>query len=401
MRILIVLCFCMNVLVMTGPTSRAAIVFDFDYTYDTGFFNSNAQARTMLQQAGATLTARLVDNLGAITPGSGDTWTAVISNPATGQAPPSPITNLTIPTNTIKVYVGARSLGGPLAVGGPGGFSGSGSQSFVDAVSKRGQSGVSSSVPSSDFGPWGGTVAFDNSRNWNFSSNAPSSGQDDFFSVAIHELAHVLGYGTAKSWQTLLTATLTPFNKTQYVGPFKGAKATALYGANVPLETPPAQATSADPVIHAQHFAANVMSQVGTVNQQPIMSASITTGTRKQMTKLDWATLDDLGWDLARNGDANADGTVDLSDLALLASRYGQSGTWSTGDFNDDGLVDLSDLALLAANYGSTGIAGAPVEGMGSFDSDWAFAQASVPEPGTGLFAGAALLLLCKRNRPT
>ena len=65
---------------------------------------------------------------------------------------------------------------------------------------------------------------------------------------------------------------------------------------------------------------------------------------------------------VALYGDANLDGRVDVSDLAILAANYRKhvTGGWSMGDFNDDGVVDVKDLALLAANYrhslGSTAV---------------------------------------------
>ena len=55
-------------------------------------------------------------------------------------------------------------------------------------------------------------------------------------------------------------------------------------------------------------------------------------------------------------GDANLDGTVDGSDVTILAANW-QAGvntgtaTWSMGDFNGDGKVDGSDLTILASNW--------------------------------------------------
>lgn len=72
-------------------------------------------------------------------------------------------------------------------------------------------------------------------------------------------------------------------------------------------------------------------------------------------------------------GDANRDGTVDASDLGILATHYGATSgaQWGDGDFTGDGSVDVSDLGLLATNY-----------------SNGSSSVASVPEPG-----GIALLL--------
>ena len=55
-------------------------------------------------------------------------------------------------------------------------------------------------------------------------------------------------------------------------------------------------------------------------------------------------------------GDANGDKQVNLVDLSILATHYGQSNltgnTWALGDFNDDQAVGLADLSILAGHYG-------------------------------------------------
>jgi hypothetical protein len=55
-------------------------------------------------------------------------------------------------------------------------------------------------------------------------------------------------------------------------------------------------------------------------------------------------------------GDANNDGSVNISDLAILAAHYGTKtgATWSMGDFNGDGAVNIEDLSILAAHWGET-----------------------------------------------
>ncbi len=66
-------------------------------------------------------------------------------------------------------------------------------------------------------------------------------------------------------------------------------------------------------------------------------------------------------------GDANNDGTVNLSDFNLLAANFGQSGRdYTQGDFNYDGTVNLADFNLLAARFGaSLAPDGAAVPGRG------------------------------------
>lgn len=54
-------------------------------------------------------------------------------------------------------------------------------------------------------------------------------------------------------------------------------------------------------------------------------------------------------------GDLDADGTVALSDLAILLSHFGMSGATSAdGDLDGDWDVDLADLAGLLSRFGTT-----------------------------------------------
>jgi arabinogalactan endo-1,4-beta-galactosidase len=102
-------------------------------------------------------------------------------------------------------------------------------------------------------------------------------------------------------------------------------------------------------------------------------------------------------------GDANLDGIVNGSDLAILAANFNQPVTgWDQGDFNYGTVVNGSDLALLAANFNQADSGGASAGDMAALD---AFAAAngislptsssSVPEPASMaliLISGAGLL---------
>lgn len=92
-------------------------------------------------------------------------------------------------------------------------------------------------------------------------------------------------------------------------------------------------------------------------------------------------------------GDANLDGTVNLTDLLALLNNYGASGRdWAEGDFNYDGTVNLTDLLALLNNYGQSAT-------VADFASTASRATA-VPEPATrGLILLGATNLLTRRRR--
>ncbi|MCR9199590.1 MAG: lamin tail domain-containing protein, partial [Planctomycetaceae bacterium] len=254
-----------------------------DYRFDTAnFFDPNTAdgqaAREILEAAAGVLESRIFDALSAIEPGGGNTWTAFFSNPATGST--DNIVDLEIPENEILIFAGARELGGStLGRGGPGGLSGMGTSDFIgDLFRDQPTAGDATTANRMDFGPWGGSITFDTSTNWHFGEDAPGGGTFDFFSVAIHELGHVMGVGTADSWRNLITG-----------GVFTGAAAVADQGGNVPVTS------------DSGHWAAGTSSSllgVAGSSQEASMSPSIGSGTRKLFTELDFAGLDDLGWDV-------------------------------------------------------------------------------------------------------
>ena len=55
-------------------------------------------------------------------------------------------------------------------------------------------------------------------------------------------------------------------------------------------------------------------------------------------------------------GDANLDGSVDVSDFNLWnANRFAESTSWCSGDFNADGVTDVSDFNIWNLNKFRTG----------------------------------------------
>ena len=151
-----------------------------------------------------------------------------------------------------------------------------GTQAFPNAVLSRGEPGAVAQPPT-DYGSWAGSISFATSNiTWHFGTTTTGlgSGEADFLSAATHELAHVLGFGTANSWKTFVSG-----------GNFTGAKSVARFGSNVPLAT--GQGHWVDGAVDPP------------TGLETAMDPVILLDTRKLMTELDFAGLDDLGWEVS------------------------------------------------------------------------------------------------------
>jgi hypothetical protein len=380
-----------------------AIDLVFDYSLDTyqfndgtvGFFNKYPEAKTDLEIA-ARVFERFQDQLAAIEPssmadpvdvdpstGPYDVWAGLITHPGTGQGSYR-IPGLTIEANTVIVYAGGRNLGGStLGVGGTGGSSTFVGTDFETTLRTRGQ-GTLDEVLGADaveIAPWGGSIAFDTvdgggERLWNFGA-APTSGdvdESDFLSVAIHELAHLLGFSSGTS----------SFANKISEGQFTGTAAEYYYGEAVPLAG------------DLSHFAEGTLSEVRGVTQETAMDPSLRSvngiSDRKLFTDLDYAVMRDIGWTVPLIGDANVDGSVDIADLVRLSQNYSASGDvgWAQGDFNLDGVVDIADLVLLSQHYSQQDPLGSPAALL---------AAVTTPEPGAAGALLGMLLLSALRDR--
>ncbi|MEZ6062652.1 MAG: GEVED domain-containing protein [Planctomycetaceae bacterium] len=335
---------CRHRSIITGPAEvledRRLLTLNikFDYSMDDSRFFAPQERKDALERAAAVLEARITDTLSAITPGSGNTWTAELFDPATGNR--SQVGNLTVAANQIVIFAGARNLGkiGTRPVLGQGSSGGvpswRGTQAFGTAVVTRGQSGVNVSNPaaSTDFAAWGGALAFttalDAGQSWNFGTGAPGANQYDFFSVAVHEMAHLLGFGLAPSYMRLVNAS----------NQFTGTKSRQLFGGNVPLET------------GAGHWMVDTAANLpGTsTRQETLMDPDFEPGVRKLITDLDWAGLDDLGWDVSA-----VSTQLDFGDAPDASNGTG------TGNYK-----------TRAADGGASHVVGAQLRLGGSVDAD-------------------------------
>lgn len=349
-----------------APSNAIEIEFrlacELESTCNSGdFFSEYPEALDALQFA-ARAYAPFADALTGATLSS-----ATFTHPLTGQHNFA-VSGLSVPADTLLVYVAGRDL----AVGRVG-------EASVGESSlpwNRGQGNVSGPA-ADDFAPWGGSIAFDtlddsgNPRPWHFDiSTRPPPGKLDFLSVALHELGHVFGFGTADSFANLVTDHL-----------FTGPQASALYGGSVPTFEEVGHPT--------QHWDDNLTSPPAVKEPRVALSRLLYLGRRTLITPLDYAAYADIGWQvpdrlLDLHGNFNADARVDGGDFLEWQRSLSGVGQASQGDPVSEHPIASYELWLWSQNFGATKALAAA-------------SGTSVPEPtGTILLASG---LLCGYGR--
>ncbi|GGC13187.1 hypothetical protein GCM10011363_32380 [Marivita lacus] len=158
----------------------------FDYRFDsTGFFD-DPDRRAALEAAGAEWEAIIQDDFAEVPTGT----VFSIRNPTT-----SVVETVTLdqPVDDIVIFVGATHFNSSiLAIAGPDGGDASG-----DIYAARISPDFRGTGPVTDFEPWAGSITFDLGSNWSFDIAGPVAGQNDFLSVAVHEIGHILGIGSS------------------------------------------------------------------------------------------------------------------------------------------------------------------------------------------------------------
>ena len=92
-------------------------------------------------------------------------------------------------------------------------------------------------------------------------------------------------------------------------------------------------------------------------------------------------------------GDANADGSVDLSDLSTLLNNFGAATlNWTSGNFDNATTIDLTDLSDVLNNFGQSNPDASSTPTFG--------ATLTAPEPASLLLIASAPTLLFYRRRP-
>ena len=235
----------------------------FDYRFDsTGFFADPA-ARAALERAGAIWEAAIGDDFDAVPAGiSFD-----IDDPS--RSGTDRVVTLDAPIDDLVIFVGAQSLNGPLGVGGYDG-TGIGGDSLGDIYKARITADFRGTGPVTDFEPWAGTISFEIAADWSFDLAGPVAGRFDFLSVALHEIGHVLGFGTAPIFKAMIAG-----------GLFDGVNARAANGG-APVE---------------MYGLGHVAESSGA--DEPLMDPDLLRGVRKLPGDLDHVLLADIGYEIA------------------------------------------------------------------------------------------------------
>ena len=281
------------VLMTLEERALLSLSIQINYDYDTNdFFNTQAKKDAM-QSVANQVAATINDHLAAIVPSGTDTWGESFIDPSTGED--REVDNQVLPADTLIVYVGGRDLGPSIAAeASPGvsvpistvpitGANLSAYLAWADVVMGRGKAGALD-VMASAFGPWGGSISFNTSDQFEFGGDGQPPGTisftspQNFAAVAWHELGHILGIGSAPSWF-------------RYVTPsgFTGPYAEAVYGGPVPLE------------LGGAHWAAGVIFDgmrdlMDGGGDSQAVGTSGTTPRDPVFSSLDYKALEDIGW---------------------------------------------------------------------------------------------------------
>jgi hypothetical protein len=268
------------------PRAVPALAIQFDYRFDAAGFFADPARRAVLRQAADDVAARIDTPLAAVAPGGGNDWVLNTFDPSTGESVLAD--GPAVGADTLVVFVGGRALpGGTVAEASPGSYTAVGSAAWRGLLRGRSPAGIT----------WGGAISFDSTTDWYFGADPAGLPGDrsDFYSVAAHELGHVLGIGTTRAWYSQVSG-----------GAFHGPTARAVYGGPVPLDDD-------------AHWADGL-----TVGGQPVaLDPVITRGARIPFSVLDYAALVDLGWSV---GDTTAPDPV----ATTRANPRPWSGTWAS-----------------------------------------------------------------------
>ena len=280
----------------------------FDYTYDNGFFN-DPERREVLSYAAQLWSEIIGDDFDAIPAGS----TFEIRHPS--QSDETLEVTLKEDIDDLLIYVGARNISGStLGLGGPSGYSLVG-----DKYALRISDDFRNQGATENFEPWAGVLTFDDDVTWNSSLEEPEPGENDLLTVALHEIGHVLGIGTASTFESLV-------QDQAFIGPnainLNGGVAIPLHADDAHVED-------------------------GYSENNVLMDPTTTVGDRVSISEIDKAILSDLGYSVI--------GFLNNSATFALTSNSGET---VSGTHWDDHIDALSGDDTVFANDGNDQIVG-------------------------------------------
>jgi hypothetical protein len=251
-----------------GPLGPVRLRIEIDTRFDTYGWVTD-ERRAVIEQAAAAWGRLLDDDFPTVPAGS----RLLVRDPESPEAPGVPLT-LDGPIDDIVVFVAAAAFDGR------GGVSAS---SFPTATLDTGDveldAALTERYDGEHFQPWTGWISFDVAERW-FADETPAFDDDlpgdhfDLYSTALHELGHVLGFGSSAAFVDLV----------DNAGAFAGPSATRIFGDAVPLAN------------DAAHFPDDLRFE----GERPLMDVSDPEGARFTPTALDLAVPEDLGYTLVQ-----------------------------------------------------------------------------------------------------
>lgn len=379
--------FALVALLVIGLGAPAwAINIFVDYRYDTYNFFANQNRRDALQAAAdrwseiittSLLASSLPNNttdprISFTHPGLGTSFqvSPAISAAtdqlvtASGAAPADEYRGpWSIAANEWILYAGGRPLSSSAEAGTGTGLNYEGVFTSGTSHLNRGfrATGSANNVP-----VWGGAVSFDSDGSTNWHSNhttTPPTGTVDLYSIALHEIGHVLGLNS--SWLEWTNPTVgSQFYGSQTVAAYNADNGTSIASLNLVSAT---NKHFQDGAYDSRIFLNGNPNLVGTVGSSSLQdlimepTANFTSTIRRfELTNVDVAALRDVGWSTIAqiappSGDYNNNGRVDAADYTIWRKGFasGNYTLWRTNfgqvvSGSGGGVPEPASLILLA-----------------------------------------------------
>jgi hypothetical protein len=237
----------------------------FDYRFDTAGFFDVPERRAALEAAGAAWSRLLRDDFRSVPAG-----TAIRLRNPENRDEYVWVESLEEEIDDLLVFVGSSDAIPGLGRGG--------TAQLAESADLEVQADLDARIGGADFEPWAGSISFNPTSDF-FYDPTPETADDippeqyDFITNALHELGHVLGFGTG------IVAFDALVDGTSFIGP----AAQELYGGPVPL------------LEDSGHFADGILFD----GLEPLMDPGQFNGVRVEPTALDLAAFEDLGYETA------------------------------------------------------------------------------------------------------